>query len=364
MNDLIQRNAEITDECKNIDNKVNDGKLFAAQIDERLNTILEPVIPELDAKYEEKNKLIDECDDLFDACEEKLKSIDAGLNDQLSKIENALEKLADASPISNPSSLERDNANFIKNISELTDRGNKLREKLENLQQNMQEQKDMLMDIIQPLNELGDREVKTPEIEKILEQLKVIQEELRGAEATLALTRAETDQLVDDVEKLIEGEKNNKIQDADEQLGKLDLALADLDGLRKDAQKKLEKYKDMIQAAKENEGQTDPQIMGILKKLEKEADGIKDQLKDIEAKDKEIRAKRDDAKDMVNDAYANPDNYTSQQIDGIIDGIGDLQQRVDAFNDKTDKIDEDIDRRIEELKDLLAKNTAQKAIDE
>jgi hypothetical protein len=46
----------------------------------------------------------------------------------------------------------------------LTDKGHKLRGDLEGLQTDMQECKDRLMDVIQPLNELGDREVKTPEI--------------------------------------------------------------------------------------------------------------------------------------------------------------------------------------------------------
>lgn len=119
----------------------------------------------------------------------------------------------------------------------------------------------------------------------------------------------------------------------------------------------------MIAAAKENEGQADPQLMGTLKKLEKEADGIKDQLKDIEVKEKDIKAKREDAKTMIDDAYANPDNYTPIQIDGIIDGLGDLRAKVDGLNDKSDKIEQDIDKRIEDLKDLLAKNNATKALD-
>lgn len=119
----------------------------------------------------------------------------------------------------------------------------------------------------------------------------------------------------------------------------------------------------MIAAAKGNEGQADPQLMGILKKLEKEADGIKEQLKDIEGKEKDIKAKREDAKAMIDDAYANPDNFTPQQIDGIIDGVGDLRAKVDGLNDKSDKIERDVDRRIAELKDLLAKNNATKVLD-
>jgi len=83
MNDLIFKNQEIQDDCKRIDDKVNDGKIFAEQIDERLNIILDPTIPELDQKYDEKNGLIDECDDLFDACEEKIKLIESNMADQL-----------------------------------------------------------------------------------------------------------------------------------------------------------------------------------------------------------------------------------------------------------------------------------------
>jgi chromosome segregation ATPase len=121
MNDLIQKNKEIQDECKNIDDKVNEGKLFAEQIDERLNNILDPTIPELDAKYDEKNGLIDECDDLFDICEDKLKAIDANLNDQLNKVEQALERLNEAGPINNPSASDRDNKEFLQKVQDLTD---------------------------------------------------------------------------------------------------------------------------------------------------------------------------------------------------------------------------------------------------
>lgn len=220
------------------------------------------------------------------------------------------------------------------------------------------------MDIIQPLNELGDREVKTPEVQKILDELKKMDAELKDTEGLLAETKKDVDALNDEVDKLIEGEKNNKIQDADKQLGLLDKALADLADQKKEAQKKLQKYQDMIAAAKDNEGQNDPQLMGTLKRLEKEAEAIKEQLKDIEAKDKDIRTKREEAKAMIDDAYANPDNYTPQQIDGVIDGIGDLRSKVDGLNDKTDKIEVDVDQRIKDLKDLLARQNATKALDQ
>jgi len=39
--------------------------------------LLEPILPEIEQKCEDKNALIDECDDLFDNCEDKIKKVEA-----------------------------------------------------------------------------------------------------------------------------------------------------------------------------------------------------------------------------------------------------------------------------------------------
>jgi len=165
--------------------------------------------------------------DLFDECEDKLMTNDANLNDQLTKVEKALDRLAGAGPINYPTAGDKDNKEFLKKVQDIT--------------------------------------FKTPEIVKILEQLKAN-----------SLARKWT-------------------------IGKLDKALADLADLKKDAQKKLEIYKDLIKAALQNEGKQDPQLMGTLKKLEKEAEAIQEQLKEIDAKESEIKAKMDDARQMIDD---------------------------------------------------------------
>ncbi len=59
INELILKNKQIQKECEDIEDKVEQGKVFAGQIDERLNLILDPTLPELEAKFEEKNALID-----------------------------------------------------------------------------------------------------------------------------------------------------------------------------------------------------------------------------------------------------------------------------------------------------------------
>lgn len=117
MNDLITKNKEIQDDCQDIDDKVTDGKIFAGQIDERLNLVIDPLIPEIEAKYEDKNALIDECDDLFDNCEEKLKAVEGKLDDLLASVDESLQKIESASPINNPSSDKADNKDFIDALS-------------------------------------------------------------------------------------------------------------------------------------------------------------------------------------------------------------------------------------------------------
>jgi chromosome segregation ATPase len=119
----------------------------------------------------------------------------------------------------------------------------------------------------------------------------------------------------------------------------------------------------MIADAKSNEGQQDPQLMNLLKRLEKEAGQIGDQLKDISIKEGDLKKKREDAKATIDDAYANPENYNPQQIDTVAENIGELNEKTKGHNDKVDKIDKDLDRRIEELSDLLSASSTTKALE-
>lgn len=66
MSELIKRNKEIQDDCKSIDEMITSGRAFAADIDQRLDALLEPTIQDIKDKYVDKNQAIDECDELFD----------------------------------------------------------------------------------------------------------------------------------------------------------------------------------------------------------------------------------------------------------------------------------------------------------
>jgi hypothetical protein len=42
------------------------GKVFAVEINERLDGLMEPILSNLKEKYTAKNAVIDECDEVFD----------------------------------------------------------------------------------------------------------------------------------------------------------------------------------------------------------------------------------------------------------------------------------------------------------
>jgi len=66
MADLITKNNEIQEDCRKIEDRIEAAKEFSAEIDEVLDGILDPAIPEIKEKYTDKNQSIDECDELFD----------------------------------------------------------------------------------------------------------------------------------------------------------------------------------------------------------------------------------------------------------------------------------------------------------
>ena len=79
MGDLIQKNKEIQDDCQKIEGKIEEAKDFAQDIHERLDKILEPTLQDLKDKYDEKNQLIDECDELFDKANAQIDRLDADI---------------------------------------------------------------------------------------------------------------------------------------------------------------------------------------------------------------------------------------------------------------------------------------------
>ena len=166
--------------------------------------------------------------------------------------------------------------------------------------------KDLLKVTIQPMNEIGEREVKTPEIQKILEKLTVINNDLGKSGSAVGDLQRDVVELEGDVNELLEGDKDRKIGEADAKLAALDATIDDLNLKRADALKKLIEYKDLIEAAKVDPGKSDPDVLAKLKKLEAEASLIAKEIKDIDEKAADLKKKRNDSKRLLDEIKAKP----------------------------------------------------------
>ena len=78
------------------------------------------------------------------------------------------------------------------------------------------------MDDIQPLNELGEREVKTEEVVEIMEKMKVLSEAFADLENNLKPLITQLDALIKDVDAVIDAEKSKTTGSANESLDSLD----------------------------------------------------------------------------------------------------------------------------------------------
>jgi len=77
--------------------------------------------------------------------------------------------------------------------------------------------------------------------------------------------------LLRDVDDLLEGDKERKLNEAEKKLKKLDNDIEDLNLKRVDAAKHQLEYQDLIDDAKEEPGDSDPNLMNKLKKLDGDA---------------------------------------------------------------------------------------------
>jgi len=120
------------------------------------------------------------------------------------------------------------------------------------------------MDDIQPLNELGEREVKQQEIEEIMEKMKVLGEDFDSLDNEIKPFLAKLQALLKDVDAMIEMEKGKNVKAADEAMAELDKKLADMDALKTAALKKLVEYNKLMDEVKETEAKDDPALLETL----------------------------------------------------------------------------------------------------
>jgi len=74
---------------------------------------------------------------------------------------------------------------------------------------------DALINTVQPLNEVGEREVKKPEIDDILKKLNGMNKDLNARERDILPIRQAIQGLLGDVENMLERDKGRKIDEAE-----------------------------------------------------------------------------------------------------------------------------------------------------
>ena len=101
-------------------------------------------------------------------------------------------------------------------VQKKLDKANELRDKIEKLSDQLGQARDSMDSTIQPLNELNEREVKMPEVDKVHNALKGLMNDLKGINAELPPLARDGEDLKEDVDKLLEKEKDRKIRDAED----------------------------------------------------------------------------------------------------------------------------------------------------
>lgn len=167
-----------------------------------------------------------------------------------------------------------------------------------------------LINLVQPLNELGEREVKKPEIDEILKKLNNMNKDLNAMERDILPKRQAIQSLMGDVENMLERDKGRKVDEAESLLNDLDDQIDDLALKREDLFKKLSEYKSLITQAKTKEGRDDPELMGKLKELEGEAKALEREIVDLDQKMSDLKKKRNDSKRLLDEIKKQPGKYT------------------------------------------------------
>jgi len=214
------------------------------------------------------------------------------------------------------------------------------------------------MDDIQPLNELGEREVKQEEVVEIMEKMKALSETFGDLENNLKPLLNQLEGLIKDVDAAIDGEKSKTTGAANESLASLDAKMQQLEALKSRAMEKLKEYNDGIEELRETEGAECPILLDTLALLSEEAKAIEESIQDLEAQMAALNEKKNEHKVVADDAGANPATFTPKQIEELNGKLEDTHGLVDKLLDKDQDINDDLDRRIEELKHLKANNGA------
>lgn len=320
--------------------------------------IIDPRIPETVEKFTEKNNFIDDCDELFDANEAKVNKLEELLKTKIGECDALIQKVTNVSPLEQPGIEGKASERFVKIVSDNMDKAQGLLQEYRDCQASLVKLQDKLMDDIQPLNELGEREVKTPEIEAIMEKMKVLGIDFDELERLIAPLAAKLQTLDKEINDMINDEKKGGLGEANDMIKALNDKIAALELLKSDAGKKLEEYNNEIDTAKDKFGDEDPMLADALQHHGDDAGVIAQTIKDLEGEIADLVGVRDELKKISDDAFEKPDEFTPKQIADLADKVKEQNEKADQQNKRQQAVCDDLDKRIDEVKKLCANSKA------
>ena len=142
------------------------------KIEEDLDGILNLRISEIQDKYDYKYESIAKCDDLFDATNLQIESIGSQLELNINLAKELIKKLEEQQPAEDPT--DEQEKDYLNLISDKIEEAHAHLKDLEDMQTEINEQGDEIIDFVELLNDIGDKVIKQPEIDQILESIQKI----------------------------------------------------------------------------------------------------------------------------------------------------------------------------------------------
>ena len=89
---------------------------------------MDPNLANLRDKYNNKNAVIDECDEVFDQASAKIATMEGVIGEELEKMKQIINRLDTVNPVNNPTVPGKDNTKFYKELGPKLDLAYKLQD--------------------------------------------------------------------------------------------------------------------------------------------------------------------------------------------------------------------------------------------
>lgn len=220
MNELIEKNQEIQTECEKGNTAIEQAFVEVREVQERLDQLGGQGIKE---KYDAKSKTAGECERLYLSASEKSQTLEQLLATQIGRVSSTIDKLEAFKPASSTSASVDGTAKLQATIQEHLAKLSQHLDELQEIEATSYNLEDM-EEIMEPVNELGKREVKHKQLlqaQALLE--KVLADLLKNEKLLYDKKMRSTEELCKAAEKVIFDERRRKQEEARakiQQLGK------------------------------------------------------------------------------------------------------------------------------------------------